>query len=141
MVLASPDPLLTPPPSSSSGSRSPYQVLLYCHWNLTLALSMWWRWLWAGSGCVGSGRAPGWVFSIFCFCKKIKRHHHLDGLCRLCCGVAVGRPFAGGRPSVFRSQSLLVRWGDAWGCGGGRTAAWESSGRGQLQQVCRFTAV
>jgi hypothetical protein len=33
----------------------------------------------------------------------------------------VGGPFAGGRPSVFqRSQSLLVRWDDAWGCGGGR---------------------
>jgi hypothetical protein len=39
----------------------------------------------------------------------------VDGLCRLCCGVAVGGPFAGGRPSVFqRSPSLLVRWGDAW---------------------------
>jgi hypothetical protein len=22
----------------------------------------------------------------------------VDGLCRLCCGVAVGGPFAGGRP-------------------------------------------
>ena len=31
-----------------------------------------------------------------------------------CCGG----PFAGGRPSVFqRSQSLLVRWVDVWGCG------------------------
>ena len=25
----------------------------------------------------------------------------VDGLWRLCCGVAVGGPFAGGRPSVF----------------------------------------
>ena len=51
-------------------------------------------------------------------------------------------PFAGGRPSVFqRSPSLLVRWGDAWGCGGERAAAWASSGRGQLQQACGFTAV
>ena len=46
------------------------------------------------------------------------------------------------RPSVFqRSQSLLVRWGDAWGCGGWRAAAWASFGRGQLQQACGFTAV
>jgi hypothetical protein len=46
----------------------------------------------------------------------------VDGLWRLCCGVAVGGPFAGGRPSVFhRSPSLLVRWGDAWGAvAGGR---------------------
>ena len=40
----------------------------------------------------------------------------VDGMWRLCCGVAVGGPFAGGRPSVFhRSPSLLVRWVDAWG--------------------------
>ena len=40
----------------------------------------------------------------------------VDGLCRLCCGVAVGGLFAGGRPSVFQpSQSLLVRWVNAWG--------------------------
>jgi hypothetical protein len=65
----------------------------------------------------------------------------VDGLWRLCCGVAVGGPFAGGRPSVFQcSPSLLVRWGDAWGCGGGRAAAWASSGRGLLQQACGFTA-
>ncbi len=62
--------------------------------------------------------------------------------CRLCCGVSVGGPFADGRPSVFQSsQLLLVRWVDAWGCGGGRASAWESSGRGQLQQACGFTAV
>jgi hypothetical protein len=53
-----------------------------------------------------------------------------------------GGPFTGGRPSVFqRSPSLLVRWVDAWGCGGGRTSAWVSSKRGQLQQACGFTAV
>jgi len=33
------------------------------------------------------------------------------------------------------------RWDDAWGCGGGRTAAWSSSRGGQLQQTCGFTAV
>ncbi len=33
------------------------------------------------------------------------------------------------------------RWGDAWGCGGERASAWASSGRGQLQQACGFTAV
>ena len=66
----------------------------------------------------------------------------MDGLCRLCCCVAVGGPFADGLPSVFqRSLSLLVRWGDAWGCGGGREAVWASSGRGQLQQACGFPAV
>ncbi len=54
----------------------------------------------------------------------------MDGLCRLCCVVAVGGPFAGGRPSVFhRSQSLLVRWGDAWGCGGWRAAQPRLRGR------------
>jgi hypothetical protein len=66
----------------------------------------------------------------------------VDGLWHLCCGVFVGGPFAGGRPSVFQhSQLLLVRWGDAWGCGGGRAAAWASSGRGQLQQTCGFATV
>ncbi len=43
--------------------------------------------------------------------------------------------------SVFQcSQLLLVRWGDVWGCGGW-LVAWANSGRGQLQQVCGFTAV
>ncbi len=31
-----------------------------CIGNLTLTLSGWWWLLWAGSGCGGSGRAPGW---------------------------------------------------------------------------------
>ena len=31
-----------------------------CLGNLTSALSGWWCLLWAGSGCGGSGRAPGW---------------------------------------------------------------------------------
>ena len=57
------------------------------------------------------------------------------------CSQLVNMAFAGGRPSVCqRSPSLLVRWGDAWGCGGGRAAAWASSGRSQLQQACGFTA-
>ena len=55
---------------------------------------------------------------------------------------ALGPSIVGCRPSVFqRSQSLLVRWGDAWGCGGERAVSWASSGRGQLQQACGFTAV
>jgi hypothetical protein len=66
----------------------------------------------------------------------------VDGLWRLCCGVSVGGPFSGGLTSVFQhSQLLLVRWVNAWGCGGGRAVAWASSGRGQLQQACGFTAV
>jgi hypothetical protein len=72
----------------------------------------------------------------------------VDGLCRLCCGAykflfqQEQLKGIGGRPSVFqRSPSLLLRWGDAWGCGGERTAVWASFGRGQLQQACGFTAV
>jgi hypothetical protein len=66
----------------------------------------------------------------------------VDGLCHLCCRVAVGGPFAGGLSSVFQcSLLLLVRWGYVWGCGGGRTEVWVSSRRGQLQQACGFTVV
>jgi hypothetical protein len=47
-----------------------------------------------------------------------------------------------GGQSVFqRSLSLLVRWVAAWGCCGGRSEAWVSSGRVPLQQLCWFTAV
>ena len=66
----------------------------------------------------------------------------VDGLCRLCCVVAVGGPFADGLPSVFQpSQLLLVRWGDTWGCCGWRATVWASSGRAKLQQACGFTAL
>jgi len=34
--------------------------ILFCNGNLTLALAGWWWQLWAGSGCGGFGRAPGW---------------------------------------------------------------------------------
>ncbi len=53
--------------------------------NLTLALAGWWRRQWAQSrsGCGGSGWAPG-----------------------LCCGVAVGGPFAGGR--VVISGAFII---------------------------------
>jgi hypothetical protein len=52
----------------------------------------------------------------------------VDGLWRLSCGVAVGGPSAGCRPSVFqRSPSLLVRWGDAWG------VRWRAGGVGVLR--------
>ena len=68
------------------------------------------------------------------------------GLVWMGCGIFAaallwgGRLLAAGHQSS-RSQSLLVRWGDAWGCGGERASAWASSGRGQLQQACGFTAV
>ncbi len=40
------------------------------------------------------------------------------------------------------SNTVSCRWWvDAWGCGGGRAVVWASSGRGQLQQACGFTAV
>ena len=77
-----------------------------------------------------------WGLPLLCrrWCSLSKPRAGVDGLWRLCCGAVVGGPFAGGRPSVFqRSPSLLVRWGDAWGCSGGRAAVWASSGRGQLQ--------
>ena len=38
-------------------------------------------------------------------------------------------------------KDIIIRWGDSWGCGGERAEAWSSSGRGQLQQPCGFTAV
>jgi hypothetical protein len=90
--------------------------------------------LWLGGcGSGGLGRGVG---------VQVGPRAGVDGLWRVCCGVAVGGPFAGGLPSVFqRGQSLLVRWVDAWGCGGERASAWASSGRGQLQQSCGFTAV
>jgi hypothetical protein len=69
------------------------------------------------------------------------------GLVWMGCGVFAaallwgGRLLAAGHQSSNTVPSLLVRWGDAWGCGGGRAAAWASSGRGLLQQACGFTAV
>ena len=92
-------------------------------------------------GVWGFWTGPGLVWmGSFLFLKE-----QLKGIIimwSLCCGVAVGVPFAGGLPSVFqRSQSLLVRWGDAWGCCVWRASAWASFGLGQLQQVCGCTAV
>jgi hypothetical protein len=101
---------------------------LFRNGNLTSALAAWWWRLWAGSGCGGSGRAPGWCGWA------------VASLLRRCCGGAVCW-----RPVIsLLAQSvtaLLVRWGDAWGCGCERAAAWASYGRGQLQQACGFTAV
>ncbi len=48
-------------------------------------------WLGGGGGC-GLGRGVGVLG---------EPRAGVDGLWRLCCGVAVGGPFAGGRPSVF----------------------------------------
>jgi hypothetical protein len=50
-------------------------------------------------------------------------------------------PAREGSAPHWEQNSSLVRWVDAWGCGGGRAAAWASSGRGQLQQACGFAAV
>jgi hypothetical protein len=81
---------------------------LFRNGNLTLALAGWWRRLWAGSGCGGSGRAPGW------------------------CGWAVAsllRRFCGGavcwRPAIsLPAQSVVVgevgrSVGMRWRAGGG----------------------
>ncbi len=51
--------------------------ILFRNGNLTLALAGWWRLLWAGSGCGGSGRAPGWCGWA------------AASLLRRCCGGAV----------------------------------------------------
>ena len=83
-----------------------------------------WRPLRAGAGRGGSGRAPGWCG--WAVTSSLWR----------CCGGAVCW-----RPAISLPQSVVVgEVGLAWGCGGGRAAAWASSGRGQLQQACGFTA-
>jgi hypothetical protein len=51
--------------------------ILFHNGNLTSALAGWWRRLWAGSGCGGSGRAPGWCGWA------------VASLLRRCCGGAV----------------------------------------------------
>ncbi len=69
----------------------------------------------------------------------------VDGLCCLCCGVAVGGLFTGGRTSVFQAiLSLLVRWVNAWGsmevgslCGRPPDGA-SCSSRAGLQQCKSF---
>jgi hypothetical protein len=94
--------------------------------DLTLALAGRWRPLWARAGRGGSGRALG-----LCGCA-------VASLLRRGCGGAVcWRPAIG-----LPAQSVVVgEGGAARGCGGGRAAAWASTGRGQLQQECGFTAV
>ena len=54
-----------------------YVKILFRNGNLTLALAGWWRRLWAGSGCGGSGRAPGWCGWA------------VASLLRRCCGGAI----------------------------------------------------
>jgi hypothetical protein len=82
--------------------------------------------MWAGSGCGGSGRAPGW------------------------CGwavLSVLRGYCGGgicwRPAIsLPSQPVIV--GEVGLCLGvlcRSAVSWSSSGRGQLQQAFGFTAV
>jgi hypothetical protein len=51
--------------------------ILFRNGNLTSALAGWWQRLWAGSGCGGSGRAPGWCGWA------------VASLLRRCCGGAV----------------------------------------------------
>ena len=62
-----------------------YVKILFRNGNLT------WLWLGGGGGC-GLGRGVGVLGGP---------RAGVDGLCRLCCDVAVGGPFAGGRSSVF----------------------------------------
>ena len=52
------------------------------------------------------------------------------------CGVFAAAFLWAGRLLAAGHQSSR-----AWGCGGGRETVWVSSGRGQLQQACGFTAV
>jgi hypothetical protein len=44
----------------SFSNWSVQEKILFSNGNLTLALAGWCLRLWAGSGCGGSGRAPGW---------------------------------------------------------------------------------
>ncbi len=44
---------------SAQPPKSEWKIL-FRNGNLTSALAVWCRQLWAGSGCGGSGRAPGW---------------------------------------------------------------------------------
>jgi hypothetical protein len=90
--------------------------ILFPNGDLTLTLAGW-RPLRAGAGRGGSGRAPGW-----CGCAVASLLLHGFGG-PVCWRPAIGLPVR---------LSMLVRWGAAWGCGGGRAAAWASSGRGPL---------
>jgi hypothetical protein len=66
--------------------------ILFRNGNLTSALAGWWRRLWAGSGCGGSGRAPGWCGWA------------VASLLRRCCGGAVCW-----RPAIsLLAQSVVV---------------------------------
>ncbi len=58
-------------------TENDYVKILFRNGNLTSALAGWWRRLWAGSGCGGSGRAPGWCGWA------------VASLLRRCCGGAV----------------------------------------------------
>ena len=63
----------------------------------------------------------------------------VDAWWSLCCGAVVGGSFAGGQQSVFDHSLSFVLWVTTWGCCGGLTVEWVSSGRGQSQQVCGFS--
>jgi hypothetical protein len=66
--------------------------ILFRNGNLTLTWAGWWRRLWAGSGCGGSGRAPGWCGWA------------VASLLRRCCGGAVCW-----RPAIsLPAQSVVV---------------------------------
>ena len=58
-------------------ARQALREILFHNGNLTLALVGWWRCRWAGSGCGGSGLAPGWCGWA------------VSSLLRSCCGGAV----------------------------------------------------
>jgi hypothetical protein len=160
----------TPSLHTISLSPSFNRKILFRNGNLTLALAGWWRRRWAGRGVGVLGGPLAGVDGLWRLCCGVaailllhiisvrpskhplmirtflKVYMELSSYFlflqeQIKDIIIMGGQFAGGRTSVFRSQSLLVRWVDAWGCGGERVSAWASSGRGQLQQACGFTTV
>jgi hypothetical protein len=63
--------------SISAARPSAGRKILLHNGDLTLALAGWWLQLWAGAGCGGFGRVPGW-----CGCG-------VESLLPHCCGGAV----------------------------------------------------
>ena len=85
--------------------------------NLTLALAVWWRRLWAGSGCGGSGRSTGWCGWA------------VASLLRRCCRGAVCW-----RPAIsLPAQSVVV--GEVGRCVGIR----KKHSKNSYHMVCHHT--
>jgi hypothetical protein len=82
--------------------------ILFCNGNLTLALTGWWRRLWARSGCGLSGWAPGWCGWA------------MASLLRRCCGGAVCWRQAISLPTQSVAVGEVERCvGVRWRTGGG----------------------